>query len=79
MLKKSDLLRTAFDEAVRIVNIGWAEENVAKAAIANRMNAYATREGLTFSDSEIDATVADGMNTLKLAGEDFRFQTWMMN
>ena len=33
MLSRKDLLRTAFDEAVRVVSISWTEEKVARAAI----------------------------------------------
>ena len=44
MLSRKDLLRTAFDEAVRVVSISWTEEKVARAAIENRMNDYARRE-----------------------------------
>ena len=29
MLSRKDLLRTAFDEAVRVVSISWTEEKVA--------------------------------------------------
>ena len=78
MLSRKDLLRTAFVEAVR-VSISWTEEKVARAAIENRMNDYARREGVTFSDHEICQAVEDGLDSLKKAGDDFKYQMKMMN
>ena len=79
MLSRKDLLRTAFDEAVRVVSISWTEEKVARAAIENRLNEYARREGVTFSDHEICQAVEDGLDSLKKAGDDFKYQMKMMN
>ena len=60
MLSRKDLLRTAFDEAVRVVSISWTE-------------------GVTFSDHEICQAVEDGLDSLKKAGDDFKYQMKMMN
>ncbi|MFR8854856.1 MAG: hypothetical protein ACLVHQ_08150 [Oscillospiraceae bacterium] len=52
---------------------------MARAAIENRMNDYARREGVTFSDHEICQAVEDGLDSLKKAGDDFKYQMKMMN
>lgn len=71
MFSKDNLLKYAFQEAITAVNINSVDSEIAKAAVATGMNAYADREGFEFSSREVKETIENGFKTLSCARVDF--------
>lgn len=78
MITKKDFLDYAFESALTSVNFNAMQEDIAEDVIATGMKAYAADQGISFTDEEIHATIVAGIESLKNAGSDYKFQTWTM-
>lgn len=78
MITKKDFLDYAFESALTSVNFNAMQDEIAEEVIATGMKAYAADQGITFTDEEIHATIVAGIESMKSAGADFKFQTWTM-
>lgn len=78
MITKKDFLDYAFESALTSVNFNAMQEDIAEDVIATGMKAYAADQGISFTDEEIHATIVAGIEFLKNAGSDYKFQTWTM-
>lgn len=78
MLSRREILECAFNRAVNQVDISRVASDLNKEIIRTSMQAYAARKGLSFTTSEINYMISNGLTDLHKAGEDYRYQDWSM-
>ncbi len=78
MITKKDFLDYAFESALTSSNFNSLQPEIVEEVLATGMKAYAKDQGIEFTDDEIHATIVAGVEELKKAGKDFKFQDWTM-